>query len=370
MKRSLRTVIVVLVATVMLATFALSGCQTITDVAESAIAAVETAVTATTVAAETTAAADSVVAGTPAAYLGDASEVYYMIAFLSGHPFWVGCRLGMEAAAAQLGVSTKYGGDPEYDVTKAVSAFETIVATKPKGILLTCISPEPFVEPINNALAAGVPVVTFDTDSPNSKRLAFVSTDNSYLGEFLCKFFAENLLTNGKGTVGITGRPDQLNIRQRMDGFQKKAAADYPDMKIVGPVDNKGDVGKATAAVSAMLQANPDITTIFAADGIGAAGAAQAVSDLALTGIKIMTVDSTQDVLDLIKADQLYGTVAQNTYNMGYWGMMSMFAYTHNLVNPFSAWKTDKTSPLPPFINSGVDIVTKANADSFVVPTS
>ena len=106
------------------------------------------------------------------AYVGNPEDTYYMISFLSGHPFWIGCRKGMEAAAEQLGVQTMYGGDPEYDVNKAVAAFEQIAATKPKGILLTCISPEPFVEVINNAVDAGVPVITFDTDSPNSKRLS------------------------------------------------------------------------------------------------------------------------------------------------------------------------------------------------------
>lgn len=319
---------------------------------------------ATTTAATTAAPADqSVFAG------GGDSETYYMVTFLSGHPFWVGCRKGMEAAAAQLNVKTLYGGDPEYDVNKAIAAFEQIVATKPKGILLTCISPEPFVEVINKAVEAGVPVITFDTDSPNSKRLSFCSTDNSYLGEFLCKFMVENLM-DGSGEVGITGRPAQLNIRQRMDGFAKRAAADYPNVKIVGPVDNQGDLVKSTAACAAMIQANPNIKVIFAADGIGAAGAVQACADAGRTEIKIMTVDSTQDVLDLIKADKIYGTVAQNTFNMGYFAMLEMYTYTHNLVNPFNNWKAEKISPLPPYINTGVDIVTKENADAFVVPAN
>ncbi len=300
-------------------------------------------------------------------FVGDAKDTYYMITFLSGHPFWVGCRLGMEAAAKQFGVKTIYGGDPEYDVNKAIAVFEQIAATKPKGIILTCISPEPFVEVINKAVESGVPVITFDTDSPNSKRLSFVSTDNSYLGEFLCKFMVEKLM-GGEGIVGITGRPAQLNIRQRMDGFAKRAAADYPKVKIVGPVDNQGDLVKSTAACSALLQANPKMKAIFAADGIGAAGAQQACEDANRADIKIMTVDSTQDVLDLIKAGKLYGTVAQNTFNMGYWAMVEMYIYTHGLVSPFNNWKSEKISPLPPYINSGVDIVTKVNADAFVVP--
>ncbi len=290
-----------------------------------------------------------------------------MITFLSGHPFWVGCRKGMEAAAEQLGVSTMYGGDPEYDVTKAIAAFEAIAATQPDGILLTCISPEPFVEVINNAVAAGIPVITFDTDSPNSDRLMYASTDNYYLGGFLAKYFAEELM-GGKGTVGISGRPAQLNIRRRMDGFEARIAADYPDIVIAGQVDNGGDLVTSTAASAALIAANPDMKYIFAADGIGATGAVQASEEANRTDIIIMTVDSSPDILELIKADKLHGTVAQNTFNMGYQAMMQMFSYTHGLVRPFNNWEAEGLSPLPPYINTGVDIVTKLNADAFIVP--
>ncbi len=340
----------------------LVGCSTINDVAaQSSAQPAQAEQPAQEQAAEPTQAQP---AGN--AYVGSEEEVYYMVAFLSGHPFWVGCYEGAKTAAKQLGVTVKFGGDPEYDVNKAVAAFEQTVAMQPKAILLTCITPEPFVEPINNAVAGGVPVITYDSDSPNSNRLSFCSTDNAYLGSFLCKYFAEELLEGGKGVVGITGRPDQLNIRQRMDGFQTEAQ-NYPDMTIANVVDNKGDVTKATAAVTAMIQSSPEISVIFAADGIGAAGAAQAITDLGRNDIKIMTVDSTQDILDQIKSGEIYGTVAQNTFNMGYWAMMEAYAYTHDLVDPFSDWESKGTSPLPPFVNTGVDIVTAENADSFVV---
>lgn len=304
------------------------------------------------------------------AFQGEPGETYYMVAFLSGHPFWVGCRLGAEAAAKQLGVTLRYGGDPEYDVNKSVQAFEQIVATKPKGVLLTCIDPSALKEPIDNAVAAGVPVITFDTDSPDSKRLSFVSTDNSFLGVFLMDYVAANLIPSGRATVGVVGRTNQLNIRQRMDGFAARAKANYSGVKVLDFVDDQGELTIATAAVAAQLQANPDISVIFAADGVGAAGAVQACKEANRTGIKIMTVDQTQDILDLIKAGDLYGTVGQNTFNMGYWAMMEMYTYAHGLVDPFNNWKAEKISPMPPYINSGVDIVTKENADAFVVPAN
>jgi ribose transport system substrate-binding protein len=362
MKRTFITILALCMALAL----ALGGCATVADVESQAEKADEPVAADPEVVTEVV--TEIVEVPAEGAYLGSKDEVYYMVTFLSGHPFWIGCRKGMEAAAEQLGVSTMYGGDPEYDVTKAVAAFEAIAATQPDGILLTCISPEPFVEVINNATAAGIPVITFDTDSPNSDRLMFASTDNYYLGEFLCKYFAEDLMGGNGGTVGISGRPAQLNIRQRMDGFAAKAAADYPEITIAGQVDNGGDLITSTAAAAGLLAANPDIKYFFAADGIAATGAVQACEDAGREDIIIMTVDSSPDILELIKAEKLHGTVAQNTFNMGYQAMMQMFSYTHGLVNPYNNWKEEGLSPLPPYINTGVDIVTKDNADAFIVP--
>jgi ribose transport system substrate-binding protein len=135
-------------------------------------------------------------------------------------------------------------------------------------------------------------------------------------------------------------------------------------------VDDQGEITVAASAMAAQLQAHPEITIIFAADGQGATGSVQACKEAGRTDIKIMTVDSDQGILDQISAGELYGTVAQNTFNMGYWAMMQMYVYAHDLVDPFNNWRAEKVSPMPPYINSGVDVVTKANASSFVVPAN
>jgi len=72
----------------------------------------------------------------------------------------------------------------------------------------------------------------------------------------------------------------------------------------------------------------------------------------------------------MIKAGKIYATVAQNTYNQGYWAMMLMYSYTHNLVEPFTDWKEREGtggSPLPPYINTGMDFLTAENCEYFSV---
>ena len=172
---------------------------------------------------------------------GDKKETYYMITFLSGAEYWQGCFLGFQEAADQLGVTVKYTGTPEYDITKAVTVFDQVVAMKPAGIAVACMNPEPFIEPINKAIKAGIKVVTFDTDSPNSNRGTYVSTDNYSAGVSAGKWAAQKI--GGKGAVIYTLRPGQLNLEQRLAGF-KAALEKYPDIKIVANGNGEGDTAK------------------------------------------------------------------------------------------------------------------------------
>lgn len=358
---------------VMLLTLGAAGCATIEDVEQASNEAAEepqqeVAEEPAEESAQAEAGDAEEVVADDNGYYSDEKETYYMVTFVNGHPYWVGCYEGALAAAANLGsnIEVKFGGTPEYDINEAVASFEQIAATKPDGILLACMNPEPFVEAINNAMADGVPVVTYDTDSPNSNRLAYASTDNVYLGGQLFNYIKDTVLGTDTFKVGIMGRPGQLNLEQRIQGF-KEAAADYPGVEIVAEVNGEGDIVKATTAATAMIQANPDMDIIFSSDGIGGPGAAQACEELGREDIKIVCVDSSDDVLAMIKAGKIDATVAQNTYNQGYWAMMLMYTYTHNLADPFTDWKESGNSPLPPYINTGIDFLTAENCDAFSV---
>ena len=294
---------------------------------------------------------------------GDKKETYYMITFLSGAEYWQGCFLGFQEAADQLGVTVKYTGTPEYDITKAVTVFDQVVAMKPAGIALACMNPEPFIEPINKAIKAGIKVVTFDTDSPNSNRGTYVSTDNYSAGVSAGKWAAQKI--GGKGAVIYTLRPGQLNLEQRLAGF-KAALEKYPDIKIVAKANGEGDTAKAATVVGQMLQAHPETNFMFCANGIEMIGAANAVKE-ANKKIPVLGFDMDNAILDQIKGDVAWATIAQDTWSMGFWSLMSMYTWKHSLLSPMTAWKSGGFAPLPQYIQTGVALVTKQNTQEFLM---
>jgi ribose transport system substrate-binding protein len=301
---------------------------------------------------------------TSAPYQGSKDEKYVMVTFLSGIEYWKGAFRGMEEAAENLGVQAEYKGADQYDINQQITVLEQVIAQKPDGILVTAINPDALVAPINKAIEAGIPVVTFDADAPKSKRYAFLGTSNYDAGVIAARELAR--LTGEKGEVGVVTVPGQLNHEERKAGFVETIQKEFPDMKVVSIQDGKSDQVQAAQATSAMIQKNPDLVGIFATEASTGVGVGTAVKEAGKVGkIHIISFDTDKGTLDMVKSGIIDATLAQGTWNMGYWGMHFLYNLRHDLVHPVSDWKTAKVGPLPPYVDTGVSVVTKENVDFY-----
>mgnify|MGYP001342056008 CR=1 FL=1 len=343
----------------------LSGCsmpaESNDSSASAAPAATEKAVAAETAAAEPAAK----VSDSGTAFGADSNEEYYMVTFLSGIEYWKGCYKGFEAAGKLYGVKTIYAGAAEYDVNQAVTVFEQIIANNPAGIAVSCINPDAYKEPIQKAMDAGIPVVTFDADSPDSGRYSFLATGNVAAGETAAKYLAEAL--GGKGDVAVVTLPGQLNHEERTQGFVSKIESDYPDMKVVQTANGGGEQTTAAQAAAGILQANPSVVGLFCTDATSGVGAVAAITENNRTDVKIVSFDTDKGTLDAIKDGTISASIAQGTWNMGFWSFQMLFQLKHELINPTDGWKEKGINPLPPYIDTGVNVVTKDNVDAFYV---
>ena len=304
-------------------------------------------------------------ASSGAAFNADPKEEYYMVTFLSGIEYWKGCYKGFEAAGEMYGVKTIYAGAAEYDVNQAVTVFEQIIANKPAGIAVTCINPDAYIEPIKKAMEAGIPIVTFDADSPNSGRYSFLATGNKAAGAMAANYLASAL--GEKGDVALVTLPGQLNHEERTAGFVETIEANYPNMKVVQVGNGGGEQTTAAAAASAILQANPSVVGLFCTDATSGVGAVAAITETNRTDVKIVSFDTDKGTLDAIKDGKIAASIAQGTWNMGFWAFQMLFQLNHTLINPTEGWADKGINPLPPYVDTGVNVVTKDNVDAFYV---
>lgn len=289
-------------------------------------------------------------------------QTYYMVSFLSGIDYWKDAFRGMQDAAEYLGVEAIYTGTPEYDITAEVRVLEETLAQQPDGVLLTVIQADALQPTIDTAIDNGTPLVTFDADSPLSKRYSFLGTGNYYAGVVAARYIGPLV---GAGKAAVITVPSQNNLALRTQGFIDTLAAEFPDV-LSGDsfiVDNQNTSEGAASGLSALLQAEPDITGVFSTNASAAVGSSQALREAGvIESVHHIGFDFDEGTLDLIDGGQLGATLAQGTWQMGYWGMMYAYAVRNAMIESVSDWQAAGISPLPPNVDTGVVVINKENS--------
>ncbi len=245
------------------------------------------------------------------------TPVYALVPKSIGQIYWEACRRGMQKAADEEKVKGVFTGPTTTDIGQQIDIIENLLLQGAAGIAISPNDPTAVIQVINRAIEQGVPVVTFDSDAPDSKRIAYIGTDNegagTVAGETLAKYM------NGKGEVAIlTGGLGALNLNLRIKGF-KAALEKYPDMKALPPEADDDDSEKATAIAENLLMSHPNLGGFFGVSAPGGPGAARAVKAAGKVGkVKIVGFDDTPECREYIKEGVIQATVAQRPFDMGY----------------------------------------------------
>ena len=160
-----------------------------------------------------------------------------MIAKSSTNPVFLSARTGAEAAAKELSqkhdvpIEIVWLTPPTEDGQVQAQRIAQAVNEGANAMLISCSDAGKVTGAINDAVARGVPVMTFDSDAPESKRFAFYGVDDVKTGQAVMDELATQM--GGKGKIAIlAGNQNAPNLRKRVDGV-KQEAAKYPGIKIV-----------------------------------------------------------------------------------------------------------------------------------------
>ena len=294
---------------------------------------------------------------------GSLGEHYVMVTFQSGMEYWRNVLKGFEDGGDALGVSVDYRGATRYDAEEQITVLEQVIAKKPAGIAISVKDPEALTPAINKAVEAGIPVVLFDADAPDSMAYSFLGTDNYNAGALAADRMAQ--VTGETGKIGIITVPGQQNHEERVQGFRETLSLNYPGMSVVQLIDGKGDTVVSREAAEAMIRQVPDLKGIFVTESAGGSGAADAVIAASRTeDIRIIAFDTNKSTLDHISDGTITASIAQGTWNMGYWSLQYLFHLQHGLTVPAPTLGND-VSPLPGRVDTGLSVVTKENVNDY-----
>src|SRR4051812_40657881 len=181
-----------------------------------------------------------------------------LVAKSQGNPVFQAARVGAQDAAKELSEKYKmnikidWRTPNEEDAQKQADAIEQLVLAGANGIAVSCSDANKLTDAINSAVNNGVPVATFDSDAPASKRFVTFGVDDEKCGEQVMEGLAK--LMDGKGVIAIlAGNQTAPNLQKRVAGV-RKAAKNYPGITIKATYYHKETPQDAAAKVEQVMQ--------------------------------------------------------------------------------------------------------------------
>ena len=255
-----------------------------------------------------------------------------MIAKSSDNPVFLASRTGAEAAAKELSeksgrkVEVEWMTPGKEDGEVQAQRIRQAVNEGVDAILISCSDAGKVTGAINDAVARGVPVMTFDSDAPQSQRFAYYGVDDVKTGNLVMAELAK--LMNGQGKIGIiAGNQNAPNLQNRVKGV-KEEAAKTPGIQIVGTFNHTETPQDAAAEVVRVRNAYPDIQG-FAMIGGWALFTPSLVNDLDPTRVKIASVDALGSQLVYVEKGIAPVLLAQPVYQWGYVGVNTIIDKVH-----------------------------------------
>jgi simple sugar transport system substrate-binding protein len=289
---------------------------------------------------------------------------FWFVNHVFANPFFVPTQYGFADAAALLGLpKPKWGGSASTSsVSQMVSYLNTAVSAGADGIATTVISSSGFTTPVAKAMAAGIPVITYNADGTVSakgvpdigtNRLCYVGqalfTSGQQLGERI-----KSLVTTPGEIVIFIATPGTGNIQPRFAG----AAA------VLEPLGYKISEIATGAATSAELPAEKayllghksSVKGAFAVDAGSTEFLAQALAGAGMSGkIPAGGFDLTPTTLSSIKSGAIEFTIDQQPYLQGFLPVLYLYMY-----------KLSGGLVAPPDTDTGLTFVTKSTVGPYL----
>ncbi len=234
-------------------------------------------------------------------------------------PFFDDCNNGAAAAAKADGVQYQWVVPQNTQGATQVKILEDLMSKKVDGIAISVNEPKSVEAVIKKAMASGIKVLTFDSDSAKSGRSMYIGTSNAAAGETMGVSMAKAI--GGKGEVAIvTGQLGAANLNERIAGI-KTALAKFPGIKIVATEGTEDDLAKAVSVDEALFRGHPNLAGIFGVSQVGGPSIAKVMATKEFGSkkgaVKVFAFDDLPDTVKGVRDGYIQGIMVQRPVTMG-----------------------------------------------------
>jgi ribose transport system substrate-binding protein len=290
-----------------------------------------------------------------------------VLAMLNGSfdPYWRDVEAGVKSAAQHFKIDLEYltpeGAAAEKEITVwQLAAIERLAKDKDlKSVAVAILNYSRANAAIKTLISAGLPVITFDNDAPDSGRAFFIGTNNQVAGQTCGYQLAKLVGFEGKIVID-TPTMEGYGCIARLAGF-RSGISRYDKIEIVKTVCGGEDPDIMRKAADATVKQIPDLRGIFCAAGTSAKVNASAVERAGKAGkIQIVSIDADADILRAVKNGTINMTLAQRPLTMG----NRVMSYLYEIaVRGFDS--VMKSIPESRMIDTGIQKITKDNIAAY-----
>ena len=276
----------------------------------------------------------------------DKSLQIRFISVFVNEAFFHPVKKGMQDAAAMLGVSASFVGDPGCDAEVINRMIRTSVDEGVDGLAVNIAFPDANNAAIHYALSCGVPVVAFNMDATKGRGPHLASTVQHFYaaGQSMGQAISEKIPPHAhvlitKHDSGVSALDERASgiieaLRDRHLAFDELITTSESE--------------EAAVRIAAYLRQHPEVEVVLATGQADTEGAGIAVRSQGMD-ILIGGFDLSPVILQFIQEGHIYCTIDQQPYAQGFYPVLQL---THRL----------RYGLVPCNIDAGASLVTKDNA--------
>jgi simple sugar transport system substrate-binding protein len=276
---------------------------------------------------------------------------FTLICHVTTNPFFTPTQNGAADACKLLGCSFQWTGSQNSVVGEMVTALNTAVSAGVDGIGVCLISPTAFNQPVEKALAAGIPVLAYNADATGNARLAYIGQDLFVSGQEMGQHIA-SLVPSGDIALFIA-TPGTANIQPRIDGAQatlKSHPSITPHVVATGAA-----LTQELSTIEAYITGHPSYKGFFAVDGGSTQSVGQVIQKHNLNGkVKGGGYDLTPITQQTLASGALQFTIDQQPYLQGFLPILELYLY-----------KASQSLTGPADVNTGLKFLDKTSVGPY-----
>jgi simple sugar transport system substrate-binding protein len=264
-------------------------------------------------------------------------------------PFWSVVKNGVDEAAADTGVTVEYRAPTTFDMVQMSQLIDAAVASQPDGLVVSIPDADALGPSIENAVAAGIPVISMNSGSDVREQLGVavhVGQTEYEAGLGGGKRMKEAGVTSA---ICINQEVGNVALDLRCEGFADGLEG---EVEVVAVTMDPTEIQNA---VSAQLSNNPDVGGVLALGPSAAEPTLQALEQAGvLEQVTFGTFDLSPGVLQAIADGKMAFAIDQQQFLQGYLPIVLLKQYVQYGLMPAGT------------VMTGPGFVTQENAEQVI----